>query len=431
MILDNKEELEELSHWDNWVIHPIYLDNQYHPVQNRISALYFINTLAWNSHIIPIEHSEKIGDIELSDVVKYFSENEVSTYIYDKKSAINHIEDYETLYDLELLYYLSGDSFNYNDLFSDYYHRWKKFSKINTIIPLAILYDRLDTFYKSLGNDFDNLTKHREKKNKPIYKNYDSVITTLNQIEKNGLYKDGELVYTQYHIYTKTGRPSNAFGGTNYAALNKSDDTRTHYTNRFEGGALYLYDYTAFHPTILSNYLKIGRPEGISMHDYLGQIYFQTDELSEEQYNESKKKTFFYLYTTEELHDDVKDIEFFQKVAELKREIGEMDYITTPLYKRKMYVEGLEPSKKFNYFLQCFETEINYVKMAKINEYLDNFKAESKLVLYTYDSFLIDYSPNDKEIILPTIQKILESGKFKTTVHCGKNYKDMQKVSLG
>ena len=32
--------------------------------------------------------------------------------------------------------------------------------------------------------------------------------------------------YTEYNLYTSTGRPSNKFGGVNFAALNKEDGSR-------------------------------------------------------------------------------------------------------------------------------------------------------------------------------------------------------------
>jgi len=41
------------------------------------------------------------------------------------------------------------------------------------------------------------------------------------------------------------------------------------------------------------------------------------------------------------------------------------------------------------------------------------------MILYTYDSFLFDISPNDGKGLIKEIQKILE---YPTSVHIGKNY---------
>jgi len=425
MILDNIQQLNQINEYDTWVINPIYLDNRYHAVENRISCLYIVNTIHWDDFLIPIEHTEKHGDIQLENVINYLNENEIISIVHDKKSALNHLLGINNLYDLQLLYYLNNDEWHFDELFNDYYHRWDKFSKINTMIPLSIIYDRFNEFYGKKEKEFDKLTGYKEITTKESYKNYDEVIKTFYEVEKNGICKDNHIKYTQYYIYTSTGRPSNRFGGVNYAALNKSDDTRKHYTSRFENGALYLYDYQAFHPTILSNYLKIGRPEGISVHEWLGRKYFEVNELTDEQYKDSKKKTFFYLYGDDILHEDVEDIEFFQKVAEFKRTLERKDVIETPIFKRMMNVENMSLSKKFNYFLQCFESEINFVKMKQLNKYLR--KKESKLVLYTYDSFLIDYNENDGNIV-NDIQKLLERGNFSVTIEKGNNYKDMQKI---
>jgi len=52
------------------------------------------------------------------------------------------------------------------------------------------------------------------------------MIPTLAEIERNGIYTTEGMVYSDYNIHTSTGRPSNSFGGINFAALNKNDGTR-------------------------------------------------------------------------------------------------------------------------------------------------------------------------------------------------------------
>ena len=37
--------------------------------------------------------------------------------------------------------------------------------------------------------------------------------------------QDG-MFYSEYNLFTSTGRPSNRFGGINFAALNKKDGSR-------------------------------------------------------------------------------------------------------------------------------------------------------------------------------------------------------------
>jgi hypothetical protein len=55
------------------------------------------------------------------------------------------------------------------------------------------------------------------------------------------------------------------------------------------------------------------------------------------------------------------------------------------------------------------ETKANIDKIVKIQNYLKNAKAKTKLVLITYDSFLFDFSKRDGKKTLQEIKSILES----------------------
>ena len=52
-------------------------------------------------------------------------------------------------------------------------------------------------------------------------------------IEKNGLSTESGLEYTQYNSLTTTSRPSNTFGGINYA-LEKDGGVRDRFVSRFD-----------------------------------------------------------------------------------------------------------------------------------------------------------------------------------------------------
>ena len=80
----------------------------------------------------------------------------------------------------------------------------------------------------------------------------------------------------------------------------------------------------------------------------------------------------------------------------------------------------MNPLKLFNYIIQNKETEENTKKINKLNDYLKDFK--SKLVLIVYDSFLIDYSIDDKKECLLGIKEILEIDNFKVKSKHGTNY---------
>ena len=74
------------------------------------------------------------------------------------------------------------------------------------------------------------------------------VIPNLYNIEKNGLQTTDGMVYSEYNPYTATGRPSNRFGGINFAALNKKDGSRKKFISRYgKDGMLIEMDYDAYH----------------------------------------------------------------------------------------------------------------------------------------------------------------------------------------
>ena len=58
---------------------------------------------------------------------------------------------------------------------------------------------------------------------------------------------------------------------------------------------LFEFDYEAYHPRILAKFIEyeFGKE---SVHEYLGKMYFKTDNLTEEQYQQSKELTFKQLY---------------------------------------------------------------------------------------------------------------------------------------
>ena len=101
--------------------------------------------------------------------------------------------------------------------------------------------------------------------------------------------------YTEYNIYTTTGRPSNKFGGVNYAALNKEDGCRESFVSRFEQGSLLEMDFDAYHPRLIADIIGYELPEG-SIHEYFARQYFGKEEISEQEYEDSKKITFRLLY---------------------------------------------------------------------------------------------------------------------------------------
>ena len=73
--------------------------------------------------------------------------------------------------------------------------------------------------------------------------------------------------------------------------------------------------------------------------------------------------------------------------------------------------------------LQATETELNVRTISKINGFLKDKK--SKLVLYTYDSYLLDVHPMEIDL-LNDIKILIEEAGFITKMEIGDNYSDIK-----
>jgi hypothetical protein len=74
------------------------------------------------------------------------------------------------------------------------------------------------------------------------------------------------------------------------------------------------------------------------------------------------------------------------------------------------------------------ETENNMKMLNKLIPIFDNYY--SKLILYSYDSFLIDYDMNDSKEFLNEVRNIIEfDGKFPIRMSRGINYHKMEKMN--
>ena len=79
----------------------------------------------------------------------------------------------------------------------------------------------------------------------------------------------------------------------------------------------------------------------------------------------------------------------------------------------------MNPQKLFNYLLQNLETSTNVRILWEIIKLLKNHR--TKLVLYTYDAFLLDIDNDEKELI-KKILKVFEKHNLKTKIKHGTNY---------
>jgi len=269
----------------------------------------------------------------------------------------------------------------------------------------------------------------------------------LCELEKSGLYvndfklgdtslvDENQLVYTQYNLHTPTSRPSNRFGNVNYAALNKKTGDRDCFVSRHgKDGAIVMMDYESYHLRLFGNHVKFDLPNE-SLHGYLGKLYHGKDELTEEEYDLSKKITFNLIYGG--ISDDVRDnVPFMARIAEFVDETWKHyqknGYVETWFYNRKLksslFDDKTNSYKVFNYLLQSAETERNCKVMRDIVDYLNN--KDTQCVLYTYDAFLFDV-PREEFIDIIELKKIMDpDGDYPMRTYVGANYGDLRELSV-
>ena len=416
VIIDNKEDLQKLRsklHSDNVNCVPILSDTNFHPKKNRISLLYF--EIDSEEFILPINHCESVR-VKPFDFKFDFKFN-----VLDKKSFLHLISEELDVTDINLKYYLStNQQLNVDELETNAHHFYnRKYYKsmwINDVIPIM---KHLEYCRKIVSKIKDMNETHDE---------YDKDLNNaLYHIESNGIQTTTGIEYTSYNPFTSTGRPSNSFSGINYAALNKKDGSRERFISRFcKDGMLVEMDFDAYHLRLIGEVIGYKFPKG-SVHEHMAKFYGCD-------YDEAKSLSFKYLYGF--IPDDIKKINpFFEKVSDfidkLWKDYKSTKTLTSNIYSRRIMgynLHEMNKNKLFNYMIQTLETENN---ISILNKLIPSFVSQkSKLVLYNYDSFLVDFSNEDGIDFLRNIKETIEqNGKYPVKVSRGLNYDNMKDIT--
>lgn len=207
-----------------------------------------------------------------------------------------------------------------------------------------------------------------------------------------------------------------------FAALNKNDGTRTAFTSRYgDDGILIQFDYEAFHVRLVANQLNHKLPN-TSIHTYLAEQYYKTTDITPEQYEKSKQKTFALMYG---MHDDVDDVPLFRNIKTYTNQLWEvyqeLGFVVGP-YNKKIIMDNPSPNKVFNYMVQWTETAEAMTRISSVCEFLRGLL--TKPILYTYDALLLDLHRSETAVI-PRIRHLLETDTYPTRMYKGKNYNDL------
>ena len=421
MIIEKDNQLDEFIeknlNLDCFII-PILSDVNRHPLENSLCAVY-VKIVDGEEGLLCFNHGETL---RLS-LEKLLTLDKLGRKFVRDKKQLNHIVKLADVIDVNLQYYMNkNEPLEWDELSTnthDYFYRvmWKM-KNTNRIIPI----------FKHLELCREQVKVLEKYYQLPIHEQYnDEIIDNLSFIESSGLRKDDEMVYSEYNLYTSTGRPSNRFGGINFAALNKKDESRKPYTSRFQDGILVEFDYDAYHLRLIGHILDYKFPKG-SVHEHMSEFYGDVD------YETSKSTSFQYLYGR--IPQQVIDTNpFFSRVdkyiGKIWGKFKTQQFIESDIYNKRIYRKNLSAmnrNKLFNYMIQLLETENNMKVMSELIPFLKG--KQSKLILYSYDSFLFDFKLTDGLDFLKSVKQILEQGGvFPTKSSRGLNYHEMEDIT--
>lgn len=395
-----KEAFVEVIPYSNWV----------HPVLNQVSLVYIKPLNGDKGYIVASNHSEAFHMEK--DLIQETLEKIDKIYVRDKKQFLHYFHH-------KACYSCHPSSPTYipepTQAHTFYYNKYHKRKDTNRLIPIVKHYEFLEEIYKNQTfPDTPNL----------FYDNKTSIV--FNMIERSGIkidnniyeqyfdYPNSDYAYTQYNLNTTTTRPSNSFGGINFAALNKENGERNSFIPRND---VFLdLDISAYHPTLLAKLLDY-KFDNEDIHKAFAEMY-KVD------YKKAKELTFKQLYGG--VFKQYEHLEFFSRVKKYTKELwekfNEEGYIECPISKyrfEKDKLENMNPQKLLNYLLQNLETSNNIVILYKILKLLQG--KNTKLVLYVYDSFLLDVDKSEKDV-LKKIKDIFDKHKLKIKSKTGKTY---------
>jgi hypothetical protein len=414
-LIENKEQFEVLKNSGfKEAFVEVILNNPYqHPTQNSIIGFYVRPIQGHKGYILPTSHPECENLFE--DEVYLYLKGLEKIYVRDKKEFL-HYTILKQLVDITLgspPYILPQTTAH-----STLYRRFPDLLTVNQLVPITKHYEVCEQIYDDLEHRVNTVVN-------PFYN--DKATLVFNAIERNGIKinKDefkkhfqrdpqDEFVFTSYNLNTLTTRPSNKFDGINYAALNKENGCRKSFIPRND--VFVEYDISAYHPTLSGMLVDYDFGDD-DIHKAFASMYGVD-------YNKAKELTFKQLYGG--VFDQYKDLPFFKATSKYIRTTWETfqteGVITCPIsnyeYKRDV-LENMNPQKLFNYILQNMETSLNIEILFRIFKLLKG--RNTKLVLYTYDSFLFDVDKGE-EFLLDDIKEVFYKLKLQLKEKNGINY---------
>ena len=414
-LIENKSQFDEFCYkgFKEAFVEIIPYSPFTHPSQNSICAIYIRPLPESKGYLLPIFHTEVEENLFEDKVFKLIKGLD-KIYCRDKKDFL-HYFPLKQLVDITLtsptyIHPTSAHEF----IYQKYPHR----KDVNILVPIVKHYEYCESIFEELEHLVDQPVNefYNHKASWMFYGIEQAGITVEPTLFNEYFNKDSDgIVYTHYNFKTLTTRPSNTYDGINFAALNKENGCRKSFISR--NGKLVEIDIRAYHPTLLSKLagFDLGSDD---IYSYL------QDALQVDTRDEAKKLTLQQMYGG--ILPQYKNVEFFKRVQmyveELWDEFQQQGYYACPISGFKYHrdkLENMNPQKLLNYVLQNLETANNVNILWDVFKVLKNKK--TKLILYTYDSFLLDWDTEEKDE-LKQIINIFKNRKLNIEIKHGTSY---------
>ena len=424
-IIEKSSQLQQLS-FEDCFVRFIPFNNNFHPALTELSLVYVRPLDSKKGYILCLNHNESLS-LNKDEVFNWLN-GLGKIWVLDKKQALHHYYS-DKLFDVNFLEPVDIKSLD-NACISYYYSKHNTLSNVNCLIPISKHYEMCETIFNMAlpiikqytlsdttfqfnnfrtANVFYNIEISGIKVDKNCFIDYYQGKLTNPQFSLNR-----SKIHTQYNLYTTTSRPSNTFNSINFAALNKDNSERMCY--RPENDKFIELDFQGYHPRLIGEMIGFNFPKDKNTYDVLGELLGVSQQ-------EAKELTFKQLYGG--VWKEYQNKPFFKDVLRYTDDIWDTyQYGKRLVTENKIFMPDAEMtrSKLFNYIVQSKETSTNVDLLKLVFDKLEGKK--TKLVLYTYDAFLFDYSNEDKGLI----QEITNILDYPVNIKQGKTYHGLEKL---
>jgi hypothetical protein len=424
-IIERSDQLEKLGSFGDCFVSFIPKSNKYHPALTDLSLVYVRDLIRTKGFMLCINHNESFG-LSKEDVEWWLVNNTQKLWVLDKKEALYYFNKPQKLFDVNFIQHTHKIPTNCSEF---YYTKHYYLPNVNCLIPISKHYEEWENTFNIVAPLIASF-----KPNDQFTFNNERATNVFYQLESNGIklnkncfidYYQGKLphpefnlsrgkIYTHYNLYTTTSRPSNTFNSVNFAALNKDDGERMCYMP--ENDMFIEMDFQGYHPRLIGEMVNFPFPNDKNTYELLGQLLNVSQQ-------DAKELTFKQLYGG--VWSEYQNKPFFKDVSMFID--GMWDTYQYGKYyetENRIFIPDADmtQAKLFNYIVQSKETSTNVELLEKVLDYLKDKK--TKIVLYTYDAFLFDYSKEDGDIL----QDIVNMLEYPVTIKQGNTYHGLTKI---